>query len=249
MESAVTRPLAEAMAWSRMESASRMEPSPASASRARASSSASMFSRVTRSRNWATMASNLTARKLKCWQRERMVWGISSGCVVASMKTMWSGGSSSVLSRRSEEHTSELQSLPPRRSSDLAKAEVLAARADGLGDILGLRGGQHEDDVVRRLFQRLEQGVEGGIGDLVGFVENVDFEAVASGAIAGGFAELADLVDAAVGGRIDFDDVDGIAGADLGAGVADAAGLGDGPIFGAAVQGHGEDAGDSGFEL
>src|SRR5580698_9041715 len=108
------------MAWSRMESASRMEPSPASASRARASSSASMFSRVTRSRSWATMASNLTARKLKCWQRER--------------------------------------------------------------NVFGLRGGEHEDDVVGWLFQRFEQGVECGVGDLVSFVENINLEPVAGGA-------------------------------------------------------------------
>ncbi len=64
---------------------------------------------------------------------------------------------------------------------DGAKTEVLAARADGLRNVFGLRGREHEDDVVGRLFQRLEQGVEGRVGDLVGFVENVDFEAVAGG--------------------------------------------------------------------
>ena len=37
-----------------------------------------------------------------------------------------------------------------------------------------------------RLFQRLEQGVEGGVGDLVGFVENVNLVAVARRAVAGG---------------------------------------------------------------
>ena len=130
---------------------------------------------------------------------------------------------------------------------DGAKAEVLAARADGLRNVLGLRGGQHEDDVVGGLFQSFEQGVESGVGDLVGFVENVDLEAVAGRAIAGGFAEFADFVDAAVGGGVDFDDIDGIAGADLGAGFADAAGLGDRTILGAAVQGHGQNAGDRGL--
>ena len=111
---------------------------------------------------------------------------------------------------------------------DGAKTEMLAARADGLRNVLGLRGGEHEDDVVGRLLQRLEQGVEGGVGDLVRFVEDVDFEAVAGGTVAGGLAEFADFVDAAVGGGVDFDDVDGVAGADFGAGFADAAGLGDG---------------------
>src|SRR6266849_4734857 len=50
-ESSVSWPEVEAMAWSRMESASRIEPSPASASRARASSSAGIFSFATMSRS------------------------------------------------------------------------------------------------------------------------------------------------------------------------------------------------------
>ena len=130
---------------------------------------------------------------------------------------------------------------------DGAKTEVLAARADGLRNIFGLRGGEHEDDVVGRLFQRFEQGVECGVGNLVGFVENVDLKAVAGGAIASGLAEFADFVDATVGGGVDFDDVDGVAGANLGAGFADAAGLRRRMIFRSAVQGRGQDAGDGGF--
>ncbi len=104
---------------------------------------------------------------------------------------------------------------------DGVEGEVLAARADGLGDVFGLGGGHHEDDVVGRLFESFEQGVEGGIGDLVGFVEDVDLVLVAGGAVAGGVAKLADLVDAAVGGGVDLDDVDGVAGADFEAAFAD----------------------------
>ncbi len=92
---------------------------------------------------------------------------------------------------------------------DGVKAEVLAARADGLRNVLGLRGRHHEDDVVGRLLEGLEQGVEGGVGDLVGFVEDPDLVLVAGGAVAGGLAQLADLVDAAVGGGVDLKDVDG----------------------------------------
>ena len=112
-----------------------------------------------------------------------------------------------------------------------AETEMLAARADGLRNVLRLRGREHEDDVIGRFFQRLEQGVEGGVGDLVGFVENVDFEAVAGGTVTRGLAEFADFVDAAVGGGVDFDHVDGVAGANFGAGFADAAGLGYRMIF------------------
>ncbi len=134
---------------------------------------------------------------------------------------------------------------------DGVEGEVLAAGADGLGDVFGLGGGHHEDDVVGGLLEGLEQGVEGGVGDLVGFVEDVDLVLVAGGAVAGGVAEFADLVDAAVGGGVDFDDVDGVAGADFEAGLADFAGLGGGAKRGAdgvaAVEGAGEDAGDGGF--
>ncbi len=134
---------------------------------------------------------------------------------------------------------------------DGVKAEVLAAGADGLRDVLGLGGGEHEDDVVGWFFQRFEQRVEGGVGDLVGFVEDVDFVAVAGGAVAGGVAEFADFVDAAVGGGVDLDDVDGVALADFEAAVAGEAGLGRGAGGGAdgvlAVECGGEDAGDGGF--
>ncbi len=105
---------------------------------------------------------------------------------------------------------------------------VLRARPDGLRDVLGLRGRHHKDDVVGRLLECLEQGIEGGVGDLVRLVEDVDLVAVARGAVAGGVAQLADLVDAAIGGGVDLDDIDGGAGSDFGAGIADAAGLGGG---------------------
>ena len=92
---------------------------------------------------------------------------------------------------------------------DGVKAEVLAAGADGLGNVLGLGGGHHEDGVGGRLFEGLEQGVECGIGDLVGFVEDVDFVAIARAGRSGLRRGFADLVDAAVGGGVDLDDVDG----------------------------------------
>ncbi len=131
---------------------------------------------------------------------------------------------------------------------DGVEAEVLAARADSLRDVLGLGGGHHEDDVIRWLFEGFEERVEGGVGDLVGFVEDVDLVFIARGAVARGVAKLTDFVDAAVGGGVNFDDVDGVALADFEAALADVAGLGggaeSGADFGAAVEGRGEDAGD-----
>ncbi len=107
------------------------------------------------------------------------------------------------------------------------KAEVLAARTDGLGDVLGLRGGHHEDRPGRRLLEGLEQGIEGGIGDLVGFVEDENPIAVARRLGGCGGDQPAHFVDAAIAGSIDFDDIHGADGAlaNLAAGVTNAAGL------------------------
>ena len=64
----------------------------------------------------------------------------------------------------------------------------------------------------RRLLDGLEQRVEGLAGDLVGFVDDEDLVAVARRLVAHVLAQLAHLVDAAVGGRVDLDDVHGAAG-------------------------------------
>src|SRR6185312_8322180 len=131
------------------------------------------------------------------------------------------------------------------------EAEVLAARADGLRYVFGLRCGHHEDDVVGRFFERLEQRVEGRIGDLMGLVEDVDLVLVARWTIARRVAELPDFVDAAVGGGVDFDDVDRIALTDFEAGLAVIARFGGrtllGPYRRPAVQCRGKDAGNRRF--
>ena len=106
-----------------------------------------------------------------------------------------------------------------------AKAEVLAARANRLRNVLRLRGCEHKDDMIRRLFQRLQQCVEGCVGNLVRFVENVNLEAVACGPVARSFAQFADFVDTAIRRRVDFDYVNCITGSNLGAGFTDAARL------------------------
>src|SRR5690348_13465056 len=94
-ESAVTLSVLEAMAWSRMERASRMEPSPASGKNARGSSSASIF---------------------------------FPGQEIAKL-------------------------VDDVVKFDGAKAEVLATRANGLGNVFGLGCSQHEDDVIGRFLQ------------------------------------------------------------------------------------------------
>src|ERR1700722_3822543 len=117
-----------------------------------------------------------------------------------------------------------------------AKTEVLAARPDGLRDVFRLCGRQHEHDVIRRLFERLEQSIESGISDLVSFVENIDLEAIARGTIPRSLAQFPDLINATVGSGVDLDYVDGVASADLGTGFANATGFRNGLIRRTAIQ-------------
>ena len=105
------------------------------------------------------------------------------------------------------------------------EAELLAARRDGRRDLVRLGGAQDEHHPLGRLFQRLQQRVEGFVGDLVRFVDDEDFVAVARGAVAHVLAQLAHFIDAAIGGRVDLDHVHARSGGDLDAARAYAAGL------------------------
>jgi hypothetical protein len=81
--------------------------------------------------------------------------------------------------------------------------------------------------VIGRLFQRFQQCVKGGVGNLVRFIEDVNLEAVSRWTVACPFAEFTNFVDAAIGGCIDLDHIDRISGANLRAGFANTAGFGD----------------------
>src|SRR5581483_82452 len=108
-----------------------------------------------------------------------------------------------------------------------------------------LGGAKDEDRPWRRLLDRLEERIEGFVGDLVRFVDDEDLVAVAGGLVANVFAQLAHLVDAAVGGGVDLDDVGGVAAGDLAAAGAFAARRRSRAVD--AVQAAGEDAGDGRF--
>src|ERR1700733_11617476 len=116
-------------------------------------------------------------------------------------------------------------SRPTRSRSWPTMASNLAARTNRLRNILRLRGCQHENNMVRGLFQRLQQRVKCGVGNLVSFVEDVNLETISRRAITRGLAKFTDFIDAAIRGGVDLNDVDRVTGADLGAGFADAAWL------------------------
>ena len=96
-----------------------------------------------------------------------------------------------------------------------------------------------------RLLERFQQRVEGLVGKLMGFVDDVDFEAVARRPVAQVFDNRAGVVDLAVGGAVDFDHVERAPLANLDTGRAFAARLGGWPFF--AVEAAGQDARGGGF--
>jgi hypothetical protein len=125
------------------------------------------------------------------------------------------------------------------------EVELQAARQDGHRQLLRVGGGEQELHVRRRLLQGLQQGVEAVVGEHVHFVDEVDLVAAAAGRVLHVLQQLAGLVHLGARGGVHLDQVHEAAGVDLGAGGADAAGLGGDALV--AVEGLGQDAGDGGL--
>ena len=88
-----------------------------------------------------------------------------------------------------------------------AEVEPLAPALDGRRNLRRHGRAQYENHVGGRLLHRLEQGVEGVRGNLVHFVDDVDLVSAPSRGEHGGGNEIPYLVDAAMRGTIDLDDV------------------------------------------
>ena len=99
---------------------------------------------------------------------------------------------------------------------DAAQIEALAAGQDGHRHLADLGGGEDEFGVRRRLFQRLQQGVEGLVRQHVDFVEDIDLVARLDRRVADALDDVADAVDARVGGGVHLDHVHMLAGHDGG---------------------------------
>ena len=123
---------------------------------------------------------------------------------------------------------------------DTPEVVALQARQDRLGHLLRLGGRQDELDVGGRLLERFQQRVEGLVGKLMGFVDDVDFEAVARRPVAKVFDNRARVVDLAVGRAVDFDHVERASFANFDTGRAFPARFGSRPFF--AVEAAGQDA-------
>ena len=108
-----------------------------------------------------------------------------------------------------------------------------------------LGGGEDKLGVLRRLFEGLQQGVEGAGREHVHLVNDEDLVTGAARQVADVLAQLADIIDAGVGGAIDLDYVKPLTGSDLLTGGALVAGLSGEAFF--AVEGLGQDPGGRGL--
>ncbi len=132
----------------------------------------------------------------------------------------------------------ELARSPP-------EVEPLAPAHDGGRHLVGLGRAEQEAHPRWRLLEHLQQGVEGLAGQALRLVDDVDLLAAHGRCGGGPFPQLAGVVDAAVGGRVDLDDVEVRAVPDPHALLADPARLGRGALL--AVHHLGQDPGRGGL--
>ena len=90
---------------------------------------------------------------------------------------------------------------------DPAQIEALAARQHRDRHLSDFGGGEHEFGVLRRLFQRLQEGVERRRRQHVDFVDDVDLVAGAGRRVAHAVVDLAHVVDAGMRGGVHFQHV------------------------------------------
>ncbi len=91
---------------------------------------------------------------------------------------------------------------------DPTQVKALAARQHRHRHLSNFGGGEHEFGVLRRLFQRLQEGVERRGREHVDFVDDVDLVARARRRIAHAVVDLAHIIDAGMGSGVHFQHVD-----------------------------------------
>ena len=99
------------------------------------------------------------------------------------------------------------ESIHDRLHRNPPEIKALAARGNRCRDLVRICGDQGKDHVRRWLFQGLEQGIEGRLGEHVCFIQHVDFVLSFARPEAHLLADIADLVDAPIAGGIDLDQV------------------------------------------
>ena len=147
-----------------------------------------------------------------------------------------------------------LQNLLQVRGNGLrhhgAQIELQAAAQYCHRHFLRVGGGEYEFEVFGRLFQRLQHGVEGRVGEHVHLVDHEDLEAPLHRLVHGLLQQALHFVHAAIAGGVQLGVIDKTAGINRRAGRALAAGRGGnaaGAIHACAVERFGQNARDGGF--
>ena len=83
----------------------------------------------------------------------------------------------------------------------------MTAREDRLGQLVRFSGAEDEDDVGGGFFQRLEQGLSGGSGDSMDFIDNIDLPPPLNGRKLAFFDNIPHLLDPRVAGSINLPDI------------------------------------------
>src|SRR5713226_6285635 len=95
------------------------------------------------------------------------------------------------------------------------KVERLAVRNDGGQHFMYICRGQDKDRIGRRFLQRLEQGITGFRGKHVRFVKYIDLILTCGGRHHYLLAQVTNTVDTTIGGGVNLDDIERVAGGDL----------------------------------
>ena len=101
-----------------------------------------------------------------------------------------------------------LQQPLHRRRGQQTEGIVVGTRADGADDLLRLRRGEDEDDVLRRLLDNLEQGIRTGGRNHVGLIDDEDAVARLRRRVVGAVTQLAHILHTVVGGGVELRDVE-----------------------------------------
>ena len=104
------------------------------------------------------------------------------------------------------------------------EGKPLAAGENGSRDLVQLRGGQNEQQVLRRLLQNFQQGVEGSDGQHVYLVDDIHPFFQHGGGIDRLLPQCTHLIHAVVGGGVQLRHIQQRAAVDAAAGVALTAG-------------------------
>jgi len=101
-----------------------------------------------------------------------------------------------------------------------AEMKVLRTRADGVFQVFRLSGGHHKDYAVRGSSRVFSKALDASPVSMCAFIQDHNFAARSRRSVSDHFSQFANLVDAAVGCGVNFNDVQRIPSRDFFAGVA-----------------------------